>query len=125
MIALDPNGLVRYLVRDDAGQAEVARSLLGTLSPDQPGYVRREVILKLVWVLERADGLGRGEISAVLEQLVVTGGLVVESADDVARSASDYRMGGAEFADRMILAAADPAPTASPPSIEPQRNFTA
>ena len=75
MIALDPNGLVRYLVRDDAGQAEVARSLLGTLSPDQPGYVRREVILTLVWVLERAAGLGRGEVSAVLEQLVVTGGL--------------------------------------------------
>lgn len=107
MIALDTDVLVRYLVRDDTAQAEAARALLETLLPDRPGYVCREVVLELVWVLERAYGFARSDIAAVLEQLVTTAGLVIESADDVARSASDYRMGGAGFADRMILAAAE------------------
>ncbi|WP_419950398.1 PIN domain-containing protein [Candidatus Palauibacter sp.] len=106
MIALDTNVLVRYLVRDDAAQADAARALLETLSPDRPGYVCREVVVELVWVLERAYGFDRSDIATILEQLVTTAGLVIESADDVARSASGYRLGGAGFADRMILAAA-------------------
>ena len=106
MIALDANVLVRYLVRDDAAQAEVARALLETLSPDRRGYVCREVVVELVWVLERAYGFDRDDIATILEQLVTTAGLVIESADDVARAASGYRLGGAGFADRMICAAA-------------------
>ncbi len=39
MIALDTNVLVRYLVRDDAEQAEAARALLESLTADRPGYV--------------------------------------------------------------------------------------
>ena len=42
----------------------------------------------------------------MLEELVSTAELVVESGDDVDRAASLYRRGGAGFADLMILAAA-------------------
>jgi len=59
MIALDTNVLVRYLVRDDAEQAEAARALLESLTTDRPGYVCREVAVELVWVLERAYGFSR------------------------------------------------------------------
>lgn len=107
MIALDTNVLVRYLVRDDPPQAEVARALLETLSSTRPGCVCREVVIELVWVLERAYGFDRGDIATILEQLVTTAGLVIESADAVARSASGYRTGGAGLADRMILDAAE------------------
>ena len=107
MIALDTNVLARYLVRDDATQAETARALLESLTADRPGYVCREVTVELVWVLERAYGYSRQQIAMVLEQLVATEGLAIEAADDVARAAIRYRTGGAGFSDLMILAAAE------------------
>ena len=107
MIALDTNVLVRYLVRDDRHQAEAARALLESLTPERPGYVCREVAVELVWVLERAYGFPRDRIGAVLEELVATEGLAIEAAGDVARAAIRYRAGGAGFSDLMILAAAE------------------
>ena len=107
MIALDTNVLVRYLVCDDAKQAEAARALLESLTAERPGFVCREVIVELAWVLERAYGYPRDRIAAVLEQLVTTNSLVVEAVDDVLRAAFRYRTGGAGFSDLMILAAAE------------------
>ncbi len=106
MIALDTNVLVRYLVRDDAEQAEAARTLLESLTAGRPGYVCREVTVELAWVLERAYGYSCDRIATILEELVATDGLVVEAADDVARAAFRYRAGGSGFSDLMILAAA-------------------
>ena len=106
MIALDTNVLVRYLVADDARQATAARMLLEGLTTERPGFVCREVIVELVWVLRRAYGFSRDRIATVLENLVSTEGLEVEAADDVARAAVSYRRGGAGFADLMIVAAA-------------------
>ena len=97
MIALDTNVLVRYLVRDDIEQAEAARSLLESLTVDRPGYVCREVTVETVWVLERAYGYSRDQIATILEELVATEELIIESADDVGRAASRYRTGGAGF----------------------------
>ena len=107
MIALDTNVLVRYLVRHDAEQAEAARALLESLTADRPGYVCREVAVELVWVLERAYGYSRDQIATVLEELVATEGLVIEAADDVARAAFRYRIGGTGFSDMMIVLAAE------------------
>jgi predicted nucleic-acid-binding protein len=107
VIALDTNVLVRYLVRDEAEQAEAARSLLESLTAERPGFVCREVIVELAWVLERAYGYSRDRIATVLEQLVATEHLVVEAADDVACAAFRYRPGSAGFSDLMILAAAE------------------
>ncbi len=106
MIALDTNVLARYLVCDDAEQAEDARSLLESLSVGRPGYVCREVTVELVWVLERAYGHTRDRIATVLEELMATEGLVIEAAEDVAHAAFRYRTEGAGFSDLMILAAA-------------------
>ena len=107
MIALDTNVLVRYLVRDDEQQAESARALLESLTTERPGYACREVVVELVWVLERAYGVSRERIATILRDLVTTRGLVVEAADDVARAALRYRAGGPGFSDLMVLAAAE------------------
>ncbi len=106
MIALDTNVVVRYLVRDDLQQAEAARVLLESLTAERPGYVCREVAVELVWVLERAYRFSRQHIAAVLEELVSTEELVIESADDVAQSAFRYPASGTGFSDLMVLAAA-------------------
>ncbi len=107
MIALDTNVLVRFLVRDDESQAASARTMLASCSAEKPGFVCREVILELVWVLERAYSFPREQIADVLEQLVSTEELVVEAAADVARAAFKYGTGEAGFSDLMILAAAE------------------
>ena len=107
MIALDTNVLVRYLVRDDEQQAESARALLESLTTERPGYVCREVVVELVWVLERAYGVSRERIATILQELVATQSLVVEASDDVARAGIRYAAGGPGFSDLMILAAAD------------------
>ena len=106
MIALDTNVLARYLVRDDEQQAESARALLESLTTECPGFACREVVVELVWVLERAYGVSRDRIATILQELVATQGLVVEAADDVARAAFRYQAGGPGFSDLMVLAAA-------------------
>ena len=107
MLALDTNVILRYLVRDDEAQAEAASSLLESLTADRPGFICREVIIEMVWVLERAYRFTRSQIADVLVEMTLTQGLVFESEDDVVRAALQYRQGGPGFADLMILAAAE------------------
>ena len=106
MIALDTNVLVRYLVADDAKQAEAARVLLAGLTADRCGFVCREVAVELVRVLERAYRFPRDRISTVLEELAASEELKLEAVEDVARAADGYRRGAAGFSDLMIAAAA-------------------
>lgn len=107
MTAIDTDVLVRYLVRDDAEQAEAARALLEGLTRERPGFVCGEAVVEVVWVLERVYRFGRVEIADVLLELLATDCLVFESADDVIRSVLRYRQGGPGFSDLMTLAAAN------------------
>ena len=107
MIALDTNVLVRFLTGDDPDQQADASVLLEGLSPADPGFVVHEVVLELVWVLSRGYGLSRERIAEILMDLLETRGLLFENAADVAHAAAEYGRGGPEFADRMILAAAE------------------
>ncbi len=106
MIALDTNILARFVLSDDAEQAAAARTILGGLSQDNPGYVCREVVLELVWVLDRVHRLGRAEVARTVTILLESRELVFETAERVATALSHYAAGGPGFADRMILLAA-------------------
>ena len=64
MIALDTNVLVRFLVQDDAMQGQAASALIDGLTELDPGYICREVIVELVWVLERVYKVHRGREQA-------------------------------------------------------------
>ena len=65
MIALDTNVIIRYLVVDDAEQAEAARALMEGLTFDSQGFVCREVVIEVVWVLERFYRFTRVQIADV------------------------------------------------------------
>ena len=106
MKALDTNVIVRYLVNDDPQQAQAACALFETLTDENPGLICREVVVELSGVLRRAYGFSREQIATVLEELIATAELHVETADDVMRAAVEYRSGGAGFSDRMIATAA-------------------
>lgn len=106
MIALDTNVLVRFLVQDDPEQARIANMVLDQLTDAAPGFVGREVLVELVWVLERAYGYQRTDIAAALDGLLSAIELVIEAADEVGVAVDRYRNDGFGFADLMIAAAA-------------------
>ena len=102
MIALDTNVLVRFLAQDDDAQFEVAAGLIEGCTSDAPGYVCREVIIELVWVLERAYKYSREDIAEALLSIVTASQLSVENAQDIASVVNLYRDEGYDFADLMI-----------------------
>lgn len=106
MIGLDTNVLVRFLTQDDPEQARLASAAVDQLTPERPGLISREVLVELVWVLEKSYKFGRADISAVVSGLLATSDLVVEGADAVAGILSLYEFEGFGFADLMIRAAA-------------------
>ncbi|MCY4424640.1 MAG: type II toxin-antitoxin system VapC family toxin [Acidimicrobiaceae bacterium] len=112
MTALDTSVIVRYLVGDDAVQAAAARALMDRLTPDDPGFICREVAVEVAWVLERSYRFARGRIAATLMDLTASDSLVVEDSDDVAAAAHRYGQGGPGFSDLMILSAAERASAA-------------
>ena len=107
MTALDTNVLIRYLVGDVPEQAEAARSLIDELIPDDPGFICREVVLEVAWVLERSYRLTRPQVADALIGLTASDTLVVEQSDDVPAAAYHYRQGGVGFSDLKILRAVE------------------
>ena len=106
MIAIDTNVLVRFLTQDDEIQARAAENFMAGLNVANPGFICREVMVELVWVLERAYGCSRNEVATALEALLSASELEIEAADDVGTAVFQYRDGGFGFADLMIAAAA-------------------
>lgn len=107
MIALDTNVLLRFFLGDDdPDQAGQARAVVSSLSQESPGFVCREVMLELAWVLERTFGRDRREIGDALGGLIAAREIEVETADDLASCIAAWREGGAGPGDWMIAAAA-------------------
>ena len=106
MIALDTNVIVRFLVQDDPAQGRQAQTLMAGLTTDAPGFLCCEVMVELVWVLERAYRFSRAEIAAAVEGLLEAAEVHIETADRVGLAINRYRAGGPGFADQMILLAA-------------------
>lgn len=102
MIALDTNILVRYLSQDDPVQCADVDRLMAKLSARDPGFVCREVLVELVWVLERSYGYAREEIARALEGLLSASELQVECSGDVGAILRLYADKGFGFSDLMI-----------------------
>ncbi len=106
MIALDTNILVRFLTGDDPGQAAEASAVIGGLTPEEGGFVCREVLVELVWVLERAYKYSRADITRALEGLLSSSELVIETSGDVGAILQLYESKGFGFSDLLIRQAA-------------------
>jgi len=106
LIGIDTNILVRFLVEDDPEQARKARDLMANLTEASPGFICREVMVELVWVLERAYKLSRAEIVRAIDGLLEARELHIEAAERVGLAAARYSAGGPGFADQMIRIAA-------------------
>ncbi len=106
MIAFDTNVIVCYLVKDDPHQAEAARLLLQELTPGNPGFICREVVLEIAWVLERSYRFSRAQVAEALIGLTASDTLVVENSDEVAAAAYLYDHAPVGFSDLMVFSAA-------------------
>jgi predicted nucleic-acid-binding protein len=103
VIGLDTNVLVRYLVQDDARQANAAAKLIARhCSKEQPGRISLVVLCELVWVLSRAYRFSSPTIAGVIEKLLQTAELEIESADIAWAALRLYRSADAGFADAVI-----------------------
>lgn len=105
MTGLDTNVIVRFLMKDDAEHAAVATKAFAEFTTAAPGFVCREVLVELVWVLQKIYRLPRTDIADAIEGLLGAREIVVESADQVAVAVDRLRKGGAGFADQMIALA--------------------
>ena len=107
MNALDTNILVRYITQDIPEQAAIAERLLDSLTNSSPGFVSREVVIKLVWVLERSYKFSRAQVVEVLTTLIGAENLIVESDEDIAHATFMYGQSGTGFSDMAILMASE------------------
>ena len=78
---------------------------MATCTEMAPGFICREVLIELVWVLERAYALPRADIAQALDGLMEARELVIEAADRAAIAVDRYRKGGPGFADQLIALA--------------------
>lgn len=103
MIGLDSNIIVRHLTGDDPEQAAAARTLLGSLTATEPGYLTVVGIAEIYWTLRRLYKIDRAAIIAALEQVIGAKEIVVEHQDLVLQ-ALRTTAGGADLGDALITA---------------------
>ena len=102
MIGLDTNVLVRYIAQDDPRQSAQASALIESLTPAQPGFVTSIALVKALWVMEDVYAADRERLANIVEALLQTDALVVESAEQVWRALAGFRKSKADFADHLI-----------------------
>jgi predicted nucleic-acid-binding protein len=96
-ITADTNILVRVIVRDDVGQAEVA---LRVLEVADAVFVPLPCICEFVWVLDRVYALPRDRVAKSIRAVVLRANIVV---DRTAVSAGLRLLdSGGDFADGVI-----------------------
>ena len=101
MISVDTNILVRYAVKDDKRQTELATSFIA----DNQCHVLKSVILELVWVLSSSSGYNLTR-KVVTERLRHIFGLPTMDTEDTIQVAQaiDWYEKGMDFADALHLA---------------------
>jgi len=103
MIGLDTNVLVRYLVADDAAQADAVRDLLtAAREAGETAFVSLVVLSETYWVLRSVFGRPRADIVDALDSLLGVDVFQVEEADVVRLALESCRKGKGDFADYLI-----------------------
>jgi predicted nucleic-acid-binding protein len=103
MIALDTNVLVRFLVRDDAGQFERAQRLIRReANAGAPVYISLLVLLETEWVLRSRYKLAKLEIIDTFDALLSSVDLNFEDEVTIEKALFFWKDSPAQFADCLI-----------------------
>jgi predicted nucleic-acid-binding protein len=107
MIAVDTNVIIRFLVRDDAHQAELVYKIFK--NAEKKGdvlFVSLLVALEMIWVLESVYAFGRSEILDSFDDLLSMPVLEFESKKAVRNFIALSRKTEIDLPDMLIAAAA-------------------
>ena len=105
MRGLDTNVLVRYLLRDDRHQSDLARQAIEkALAAGEPMLVGTMALLEAEWVLRSGAGLSKGEIILLFKQLLEARDVVFENEAVVEQALYTFENGNVEFADCLLIA---------------------
>jgi predicted nucleic-acid-binding protein len=103
VIGLDTNVIIRYVAQDDPRQSPAATRLFEkTLSAENPGFVSTITLCELCWVLAESYHADRERIRAVLEGLLGSKQVVVESGDLAWKALRAWQGSAADFSDALI-----------------------
>ncbi|HEX8404676.1 MAG TPA: type II toxin-antitoxin system VapC family toxin [Duganella sp.] len=105
MVSLDTNVLIRFIVKDDAGQFQLAAGLINKAKASgQLAFVTTLVVLECEWVLRSAYQLSKVEILAVLAGLLEAGEVNLENDPELEHALELWGQSAANFANCLILA---------------------
>jgi predicted nucleic-acid-binding protein len=103
MIGLDTNILVRYLIEDDVKQAALAEQLIDSLNAHEGrGFISLVVLVELVWVLESRFDFDRADVRSIVQELLDSKDLLIESSDWVRHALRACISKRVDFADCLI-----------------------
>lgn len=106
MITLDTNVIIRFFEQDDLTQHGLAHQLIESLSPENKGFIPRECIIEMAWVLTHRYHYSRKRLGRVIRALVACKELLVENSRRVTWAAYYCEREGYDFSDLMVLGAA-------------------
>lgn len=101
MITVDTNVIVRYLIKDDEMQAQLAIELF----KNNQCFILKTVILETVWVLSSKQGyaLSRDVIVNRIQHLLKLPNVVIDDLNSIILALHWYTL-GMDFADALHLA---------------------
>ncbi len=104
MRGLDTNVILRYLLRDDEEQWQLADHYINNiLDAAETCFINNIVLCELVWVLRSGYKLSRSELINVVEKLLRTSGFVFENQEAAWWAVQQMKRGEADFSDYLIL----------------------
>lgn len=107
MLGVDTNVLLRFFVKDDAAQHRAAvRRLTSMEASGEKALVTTVVVAELAWGLRSIYGYDREAIASVVDALLDGDVFEVDDRASVGSALADYRAGGPDLADNVILAVA-------------------
>ena len=103
MIGLDTNILARYLAQDDPKQSPRATKLIErAIAADEPLFINHIVLCELAWVLTRAYGFTRQELTGVFEKILSAKQFEIEDKPAIWAAFAELKSSKADFADCLI-----------------------
>jgi predicted nucleic-acid-binding protein len=100
---LDTNVLVRFLVRDDEAQWEIAdRYINQAFQVNETCLIKNVVLCEVLWVLRSRYKLNRAKLIEIVELLTQTELFVFENRAAVLWSVQQMKQGSADFSDYFI-----------------------
>ena len=101
---IDTNLLIRYLVEDDVGKADLVERLLSKAEAGEIKIVVPSVVMaELVWVLESYYKLERQEIAELAMAIINTPGIQIDEKSTISSALRTYRNSSIDFIDSWII----------------------